>query len=515
MRKSFSAVSISIAFFAMTAPARGQEAPAAFPWEGEVNASNVYVRSGAGTNWYPTAKLNAGNRVVVTGEKLGWYQIAPPPGSFSYVEAAAVERKAGGKQGTIKKDGTYVRAGSGLENRRNSIQTTLHQGASVQILGEADGFLKISPPAGAVLYVSKQYVSPVAARLGTGLIERHVSSTPNPKNSERIPIPDDSNLQPAQPAKAEPPSPDAGAGFPAATPPGESQIGRVPLPEDTSGHENLDPVATQPADSTLAADAAPAEQANQPTSPRPGLTGSSKGSTKPKPGAEQPAQTGKYKAMFELAESELTEINRRPFAGRDYTELLKKYEPIALQTEEFVPAEMAKIRIKQLTGRDELRTGLAQNRTYQDEIDRYRANMDEERKKIMNRPIEKAMETYDLEGVLMLSMAFPGENRRFRLVRRGTDNTIGYVDVPPTVAANPEYLVGRFVGIRTSGMTFSASARVSISVAAEIVDLSPRNAVGSNRPAPTSASPAGTVASPPPGNPRGVARSTADDPEDR
>jgi uncharacterized protein YgiM (DUF1202 family) len=84
----------------------------AFPWEGEVSATNVFVRSGAGSNWYPTTKLNSGDRVLVLGEKFGWYQIAPPQGSFSYVDMSAVDRKAGAKTGTIKQDKVYVRAGS-------------------------------------------------------------------------------------------------------------------------------------------------------------------------------------------------------------------------------------------------------------------------------------------------------------------------------------------------------------------------------------------------------------------
>ncbi len=34
-------------------------------WEGEVTGTNVYVRSGAGSNWYPTTKLDLGSRVLV------------------------------------------------------------------------------------------------------------------------------------------------------------------------------------------------------------------------------------------------------------------------------------------------------------------------------------------------------------------------------------------------------------------------------------------------------------------
>ncbi len=133
---------------------------AAYPYEGEVAGENVYVRSGPGTNWYPTTKLNTGARVRVIGEEGDWLKIVPPDGSFSYVEASLVERSADGGRGTTKVDGAYVKAGSELSPRKIASQQVLPRGAEVTILGESEGFYRIVPPEGCYLYISKAYVRP-------------------------------------------------------------------------------------------------------------------------------------------------------------------------------------------------------------------------------------------------------------------------------------------------------------------------------------------------------------------
>ena len=69
-----------------------QTSQPASPYGADVTADDVYVRSGPGSNYYPTTKLHAGDRVLVVGEQFGWLKIAPPPGSFSYVDMTLVEK---------------------------------------------------------------------------------------------------------------------------------------------------------------------------------------------------------------------------------------------------------------------------------------------------------------------------------------------------------------------------------------------------------------------------------------
>ncbi|MBL8848846.1 MAG: hypothetical protein JNG89_04150, partial [Planctomycetaceae bacterium] len=57
-----------------------------FPYEATVQADDVHVRSGPGLRHYPTGKLNSGDHVtVIRHDPGGWYMIAPPAGSFSWI----------------------------------------------------------------------------------------------------------------------------------------------------------------------------------------------------------------------------------------------------------------------------------------------------------------------------------------------------------------------------------------------------------------------------------------------
>ncbi|HUN80031.1 MAG TPA: hypothetical protein VMV81_00825 [Phycisphaerae bacterium] len=479
----FSAIALLACTFALAEPR--SEAPP-FPWEGEVTGTNVYVRSGAGNNWYPTAKLSGGDRVLVMGEKIGWYQIAPPAGSFSYIDQSMVDRK--GKTGTVKQDKTYVRAGSKLENRKNSMQVVLNKGATVEITGESDGFYQIKPPNGATLFISKQYVKPVEAAMRTGLLEKHVTNPePVAQAADAGVAPTDSRSD-AKDEHAPPPTAEPGRiAIPAdrdAEPkpgaaPSSPQSGTTPNSANGTEKNGAAPNETAASPDAGSTDALEQPNENQPATPKPGKARSSKPiARRSEPAPPAPPATGKYKAMLTLLEGELAEMTRRPFEEQDFTALAKKYEPIADQTEEKVPSQIARIRIRQLNDRSELR--LAQRDIEKDErsLADLHANMDKERAEIMRRRVKLAAVTYDLEGELRESFAFAPENRRYRLVDPVTKVTTAYVDIPTSVHGNPNYLIGQLVGIKTAGKKFSPSARVPIAVASEVVDLSPRKNMG-------------------------------------
>ncbi len=138
----------------------------------QVNADGVYIRSGAGDNYYPTTKLNKGTDVTVVGAKFDWLKIVPPQGSFSYVAKAFVDKQADGKTGVVNRDDVNVRAGSELNAMKTTVQGKLSNGQQVKILEEVDEYYKIAPPADAFVYVNKQFVSApakiVAAAPGAG-----------------------------------------------------------------------------------------------------------------------------------------------------------------------------------------------------------------------------------------------------------------------------------------------------------------------------------------------------------
>lgn len=134
-----------------------------YQFAGEINANSVYVRSGPGEGYYPTIKLDKGATVTVVGIKFEWLKILPPEGSFSYVAKAYVERTGDGSIGTVTKSDVNVRAGSSLNAMKGSLQTKLNQNDRVVIMGEQDEYFKIQPPAGAYLYVNKDFVTPIKA----------------------------------------------------------------------------------------------------------------------------------------------------------------------------------------------------------------------------------------------------------------------------------------------------------------------------------------------------------------
>jgi uncharacterized protein YgiM (DUF1202 family) len=126
-----------------------------------VTAHDVYVRSGPSANHYPVCKLGAGARVTVMGETGEWFEILPPDDAFSFVSGDYVD-SPDGRKGVINGDNVRVRAGSVLDDfahLKYVVQVHLAKGTEVDILArDPDGFLRIKPPAGATLWVSRSLV---------------------------------------------------------------------------------------------------------------------------------------------------------------------------------------------------------------------------------------------------------------------------------------------------------------------------------------------------------------------
>ena len=132
-----------------------------FPYIAEITGTNVYVRSGAGTNYYTCGKLNKGDRVSVVSEQFGWCRIVPPPGSFSWISMQFVRiDPTNPKMGNVTGDMVRVYAGSEFVKpmHSTSLQLKLNKNDNVKLFGEQkDGYYKIVPPTGAYLWVSGTY----------------------------------------------------------------------------------------------------------------------------------------------------------------------------------------------------------------------------------------------------------------------------------------------------------------------------------------------------------------------
>jgi hypothetical protein len=131
----------------------------------EVTGDNVHVRSGPSLNHYPVLKLAAGDRVTVVGEEGDWYRILPPSEAFSLISGDYVDT-ADGEHGVVNGNNVRVRAGSSLSEHKYTVQTMLSKGAEVTILGRnPDGFLRLVPPEGATLWITRQFIELVPDKL--------------------------------------------------------------------------------------------------------------------------------------------------------------------------------------------------------------------------------------------------------------------------------------------------------------------------------------------------------------
>lgn len=133
-----------------------------FPYVGEITGAEINVRSGPGMNYYSCGKINAPMRVIVAGQKYSWLQILPPEGSFSWIFRQFVQTDPNNPNiGIVNADNVRVYAGSDeLEPMRSdSIQILLTTGQKVRIIGQPIGdYYKITPPEGATLWTTSQYI---------------------------------------------------------------------------------------------------------------------------------------------------------------------------------------------------------------------------------------------------------------------------------------------------------------------------------------------------------------------
>lgn len=137
-----------------------------FPYMAEIIGEDVYVRSGPGTNYYNSGKVNNGDQVKVVSWQFSWSCIVPPAGSFSwiYIPYVSIDPDSPGT-GIVTGDNVRVYAGSDLVKPIHStLQLKLDRGEKVKLLGEQkDNYYKIAPPTGAYLWVSTNFTKPVVA----------------------------------------------------------------------------------------------------------------------------------------------------------------------------------------------------------------------------------------------------------------------------------------------------------------------------------------------------------------
>ncbi len=154
-----------------------------FPYEAVIQSPEVIVRSGPGDRYDPTSQLKTGDRVMVhRHDPGGWYMIAPPTGSFSWIDASHVQRQ-GPERGVVsvahQGEGLPPRVvvwiGSEFTNDRKYFGRQLAHGDTVQIFGEETLptdrgpvlYYKIAPPQLEYRWVKGDFVVPASEALPT------------------------------------------------------------------------------------------------------------------------------------------------------------------------------------------------------------------------------------------------------------------------------------------------------------------------------------------------------------
>lgn len=146
-----------------------------FPYDAVVESQSAWVRSGGGQQFYTTKRLPKGAIVkVYRHDSGGWYMIAPPEGSFSWVAAKFV-RMTGQNTGEVVEDNIVAYVGTDFGDDHNVWQRRLSPGETFQIIGEKtmrtdrghERMLKIRSPRREWRWVAGQDVVAVNSRIQT------------------------------------------------------------------------------------------------------------------------------------------------------------------------------------------------------------------------------------------------------------------------------------------------------------------------------------------------------------
>jgi hypothetical protein len=376
-----------------------------YPYTGVVTGEEVYVRSGGDTNSYPVMKAGRGQRLTVQGETAGWLKIAPPTGTFSYVDKAYIQRE--GDTGTVTADRLWVRAGSLISTERSIPQVKLNKGDTVAILGEDEGFYKIQTPSTASLWISARYVVPE---------DQAGNITPVAASSQ----PD--GAAGSQPALAAVTSQPASQSPGIITRSGKSAAGRA-----TSGK-----IATE---SVSAA----------------------------------PARGGRnWQQEYDLLEVEVKRELAKPLTERNWEPLTTRYQALAAQTQDDAIAAAAKIRVDNLSNmgqqKDVLEAVERADRMFKSEIDIMNRPLPGPASQ-PDKPRGWDAQGVLKSSWVFTGLNTP---KLYRLVNPATDTAVAYVQTTPQLADKLESMVDQYVGVRAAQMNFRPEWNVNLIVPVDV-----------------------------------------------
>lgn len=405
--------------------------------QGEVVGENVYVRSGPSLNHYTVSKLQKGGRVQVVGESGEWFEILPPAGAFSLISGDYLDT-ADNKTGVVNAENVRVRAGSQLNDNKYTVQTVLPKGASVEILERAvDGFVRIKPPIGATLWISKAFVSTSPGSNG------------NAAGSESAPAGDSKSAESAPPAGLDlEKTPQAMK---------EYEESKAKTPIERAAETETTAAGSSISESTTA--------------------GSSSSSVS-------------NRQRLEELDGEVRIELTKPLAERDLRPFLERYQRIVESDSDPVNKQYAEARVEQLRGMASVLSSIRSLHGTDERTESIRQEFLRQRAGIPQYVRSSEPVSLDAKGVLRVSALYPlgSEPKRLRLLDRDapTERTLGYVEIPVGSSIEIEKYIGAYVGVRASGKRWQEGSvnPVPIYFASELVLLDEQTgeALGSQAP---------------------------------
>jgi uncharacterized protein YgiM (DUF1202 family) len=386
------AVSLSILSTHLTLPATALAQVVPPPVENSrnsaecvVNTDNIYVRSGAGDNYYPTMKLAKGTKVTVIGEKFDWLKIAPPAGSFSYVGKHFIEKTAEGV-GRVNRENVNVRAGSELTSIKTTVQAQLSPGAEVKILDEVEEYYKITPPADAAVYVKKDFVDVVRV---VPQVASNTAGAPEPRTADATPVPTNPIADTAT-------TPDA-------------TIATTPIATTDAQLGQKSPTAGAP--------------------------------------ATQPAPTATAEVKFDKLEAEFETVSAKPIEQQPVAEMLKGYETLVKDPQ--LPESMRRVadyRAQILKARAEARDQFVAMQKQQEETKKKIQAYKSEQEEIAQQIQKTEVKIYTAVGTLRTSSIQQGNGMLYRLTDPQNGRTVCYLRSADD--GKYQGMMGQFIGVK-------------------------------------------------------------------
>jgi uncharacterized protein YgiM (DUF1202 family) len=393
---------------------------------GLINVKSVWVRSGPGEGYYPTAELVKGASITVVGKKFEWLKVVPPDGSFSYVGAVFVDQSADGKTGKINRNDVNIRAGSTVNAMKTTVQTRLNTGDEVQIIGKEDEYLKIKPPEGAYLYINQQFVTIAQPAM-----------TPSPA------IP-----QTAAPAQSTPSIPLAAA---------HPQTSANQVASATSNSASAIVTSTP---TTAPSPAVAAVPTTAPSAVASATTKPSQVAAVPQPSPEE---------LFTQDEAAFTEVSKQPLDQQPLDDLIAKYQ--AISNNEQLSDELKNvvtIRIATLKARQDNKVKLIEVRKLEKQAADRQLALQAEQEELAERLKQQQIQVFTAVGELQPSSLQIGGGTLYRLVDPATGRTEIYVRTSDTKITA---MMGQFIGVKGEPETDSQlSLRVIEPTDAQQVD---------------------------------------------